>query len=74
MRRSSVSGLQEPDASRSLPLTGGCSCGAIRCKIAPFPLLLYSQLHRSPDRIGPPDFGRFACNACDVAGILPWKI
>src|SRR3982751_5156492 len=25
-----------------LPLTGGCSCGAIRYEIASFPLLLYS--------------------------------
>jgi hypothetical protein len=30
-------------ASRpSLPLTGGCSCGAIRYEIAAFPLLLYA--------------------------------
>jgi hypothetical protein len=30
-------------ASRpSLPLTGGCSCGAIRYEIASFPLLLYT--------------------------------
>jgi hypothetical protein len=25
-----------------LPLTGGCSCGAIRYEIASFPLLLYT--------------------------------
>ena len=26
----------------SLPLTGGCSCGAIRYEVASFPLLLYT--------------------------------
>jgi hypothetical protein len=26
----------------TLPLTGGCSCGAIRYEIASFPLLLYT--------------------------------
>lgn len=29
-------------ARPSLPLTGGCSCGAIRYEIASFPLLLYT--------------------------------
>jgi hypothetical protein len=30
------------DARPVLPLTGGCSCGAIRYEIASFPLLLYT--------------------------------
>src|SRR3981189_1170177 len=29
-------------ARPSLPMTGGCSCGAIRYEIASFPLLLYT--------------------------------
>jgi hypothetical protein len=37
----------------SLPMTGGCACGAIRYEITRFPLLLYTcKLHGLPDRVG----------------------
>jgi hypothetical protein len=37
-----VAGLIMSAARPSLPLTGGCSCGAIRYEITSFPLLLYT--------------------------------
>jgi hypothetical protein len=37
-----VAGLTVGAGRPSLPLTGGCSCGAIRYEITSFPLLLYT--------------------------------